>query len=565
VLLLQLGFVVPNSVRTGKFLIPVRFFRTTAALVPLKNAHFPTNTKQSSNSFHKMKQFLAIVVMSLLLGQAASIKLNALYLDYLYKKYKSDVTVVGQQVLQFQNSPAAKQLHEIIQATKHNKNAGCKTSKHNGEIIYMHMRETCAKISLSVFYEGDVTVQYWMLHALEKNVALCSGQTSTMLALVVQGKIPVANDVISYARQLAKSVKVSIIEVKPDRFPHVPTEQLRTLNSISFDVIYYNMHGSKRFLMNHVLEPLLVTRTDDQAGVLLFVDAPAVTVPVPVSVPAATGNIDSTEDIFRWLHTDKNVSVDVTEFGGVENLRLLDAAATISTLGTPKTVPGAIPDESCSLTLATIVPRPRVTIILPITRPHFLPNLLRSIRFPLIAELIIVYSQNMPRNSSNPFLSPLGKHNNPKIVEVFNKDLPGIYGNPERTIGLAKVPKDRVGWVYFLDDDNFMHENMWMVMQTKAVSANNIILLGAEHCPNFDGTRMHMPTICKNGKVDTGNALFSAQKVIHRKWKSDRIDDGPFIVDTCNMNVKATTFQHLIASYYNGLLCDRVASLSHSH
>jgi hypothetical protein len=155
----------------------------------------------------------------------------------------------------------------------------------------------------------------------------------------------------------------------------------------------------------------------------------------------------------------------------------------------------------------------------------------------------------------------LGYLNNSKIIELFNTNHTGIYGNPERNLALALIPRDRIGWVYFLDDDNLMHENMWMVMQTKDTNLTNILLVGAQHCPDYERNRLYMPIICKTGKVDTGNALFSAQKVIHRKWKADRIDDGPFIVDTCNAFPSATRFLKLIASYHNGILCDNVLLL----
>ena len=121
---------------------------------------------------------------------------------------------------------------------------------------------------------------------------------------------------------------------------------------------------------------------------------------------------------------------------------------------------------------------------------------------------------------------------------------------------IAHIPNNRTGWVYFLDDDNLMHNNIWMVFQTRAIS--NIILLGAQHCPDFNRERLHYPALCKNGKVDTGSAIFSAQKVINRPWVTTNVYDGQFIVDTCKMDVNQVTLLQIIASYHNGLLCMEV-------
>lgn len=87
-----------------------------------------------------------------------------------------------------------------------------------------------------------------------------------------------------------------------------------------------------------------------------------------------------------------------------------------------------------------------------------LHEVVKSLRFNFIHEWIIVHDHRTINDSVAVFQ---GKH--PKIREVFNPNS-GNFGNPEKEFGLSLVPPDRKGFIYFLDDDNYVHVNLWTLM-----------------------------------------------------------------------------------------------------
>jgi hypothetical protein len=87
----------------------------------------------------------------------------------------------------------------------------------------------------------------------------------------------------------------------------------------------------------------------------------------------------------------------------------------------------------------------------------------KSIRFSFVKEWIIVHDHRTYNASIRNASSAVFGHAHPKIKECFTSD-EGNYGNSERNFGLNLVPEERMGWIYFLDDDNYMHVNMWTLM-----------------------------------------------------------------------------------------------------
>ena len=81
-------------------------------------------------------------------------------------------------------------------------------------------------------------------------------------------------------------------------------------------------------------------------------------------------------------------------------------------------------------------------------------------RFPLLKEWIIVHDHKRVNQST---ALAVFQDQHPKIREVFNT-WEGNFGNPERDFGLSQIPVDSKGFIYFLDDDNYAHINMWTLM-----------------------------------------------------------------------------------------------------
>jgi hypothetical protein len=465
------------------------------------------------------------------------------------------------------------------------KSASCRHASPYGEMIYFHTRESKVQHALIVYDNGDIDVLYWMLKALGKNTEE-SAENST-LSLVYSYDNKELASLIDQFLQLNKIHKVQVrFRDVSLRVTSVKTKnqisRLQALHDVSYDVIYFNLVSHRKFLINAILEPQIARRSMKDAGLLVFYDtcnsrfiqmhnahrslkvnetnliingsftknknSSGVLTPAVASAnqtdskpQQGQGQRVLEDELSVWLSHTGSMSIDVTQFGN--HLDMINAERRKQRLVMSSS-------NNCSIALATIVPHPRVTIIVPASRPHLLPHILRSIRFNLVHEVIVVHAYISPARKPQ-----LGHLRNPKIVELFNTKTPGKFGNPERNMGLASLPRSRVGWVYFLDDDNMMHQNMWMVMQTQAV--RNVVLLGGEECPNYKGDRFRPPpSSCLVKAVDSSYTLFSAQLVRSRKWLVDRNFDAPFVAEACKVDPAQVAVFKLVAAYQNGIICD---------
>eukprot|EP00597_Dinobryon_sp_UTEXLB2267_P007127 CAMPEP_0170085832 /NCGR_PEP_ID=MMETSP0019_2-20121128/20627_1 /TAXON_ID=98059 /ORGANISM="Dinobryon sp., Strain UTEXLB2267" /LENGTH=368 /DNA_ID=CAMNT_0010302511 /DNA_START=461 /DNA_END=1567 /DNA_ORIENTATION=+ len=203
--------------------------------------------------------------------------------------------------------------------------------------------------------------------------------------------------------------------------------------------------------------------------------------------------------------------------------------------------------KSINFVFSTLLYTPRVTLITPSGRPHLLEEVKKSIRFSFVKEWIIVHDHK--QNESIAVFK--GRH--PKIREIFNKD-DGNFGNPERNFGMDSVPLDRTGWVYFLDDDNYVHVNMWTLMQQQPLG--HIVFTGQlQGCPLDDHTA-YFPQKCLVYWVDTGVGFFDRQLLLDMHWDPVRHEaDGLFYQTVCNAHPDTITRTQLVASYHNGQHC----------
>ena len=526
-------------------------------------------------------------------GRAMAIAVTDSYLQYVYKKYNAEVSGAITTISKDAPKTATSQTRISTSAAQF------------GELIYMQIRDSSAVRAVDILVDCDISWTWWTLLALEANSNKAKN-ISTSVHFVSDKNDALNTQVKAFAHTHAPSVKLIFFELSSFIDMHKPPA-VHDIFPDSVDVISLNLLHHRQSLIHNLLEPLIKSRPLELAGLQLFFLPAGSGRELMGKSSSSSSNSNGKSGghmrsrnltngsgggggtkhsgsgnaagspLLEWLKESTKMSVDITLFEGstgsastsnnsggsssnsINGVRSSGAISSLAKLhkhrnAQLKNLPPSNPSanaDSCGFVMASIVREPRVTIIIPAGRAHLLPNLLRTIKFNLVQQLIVVHS-----HQSGVTAPVLAEMNNPKITELFNTKDAGLYGNPERNLALASIPRNRTGWVYFLDDDNLMHQRAWMVIQTRAVS--NIVLLGAEHCPDYNRDRFHMPKECKVGKVDTGNALFSTQKVITRTWMNDRIYDGPFIVDTCKMDKRQTVFLQMIASYHNGLLCDNV-------
>lgn len=96
-----------------------------------------------------------------------------------------------------------------------------------------------------------------------------------------------------------------------------------------------------------------------------------------------------------------------------------------------------------------------MTVVTPSMRPENLLRVAESIDLDYLDAWIIVYDGS--KVCSNPRL-----FNHEKIKEyVFQGD--GNTGNPQRNFGIEMI-KNQNTFIYFLDDDNVVHSNMYKLL-----------------------------------------------------------------------------------------------------
>jgi hypothetical protein len=498
-----------------------------------------------------------ILFVCVCLYVVTAVNVSPSYTSFLYEKYVEEIKSASAKI------PSSAK-------TIQNNEVSCKYSASYGEMIYMHMRESVALSALNIYGNGDINVLFWMIQALQKNARFSRSNVTLGVMYSFDRTTELSktlnNFVVDYS---LTGVKVQFMDISAHAAHTVSKEKL---SAVSYDAVFFDELSHHLFPVHQVLGALTQHRSLTAAGLLVFFHTPRVGL---VKRHFSKENVNSIakrkrellrshsgqaaedgsaldsitsaaaehDELIHWLGEQSHkMSIDVTYFGEKRSVDIIQAQRSKSKL-TPASV-----NEQCSIALATVVPQPRVSIVIPAGRVHLLPNLLRSIKFNLVSEVIVVHSHR-----SGIATPQLGHLRNPKIVELFNTKTPGKFGNPERNMGLASLPRSRVGWVYFLDDDNMMHQNMWMVMQTQAV--RNVVLLGGENCPNYKGTSIHVPVGCKAGNVDSVYSLFSTQLVLRKPWAEQAMVDEPYVMSACLAAPSNTVVLPLVATYQNGQLC----------
>lgn len=194
----------------------------------------------------------------------------------------------------------------------------------------------------------------------------------------------------------------------------------------------------------------------------------------------------------------------------------------------------------------------KVYIITPCYRPANLDLMFKSIDFDLIYRWYIVYDTTRNRTYTRKYPG------HPKIIELESSDV-GISGNAQRNAALNIVED---GFVYFLDDDNVVHPDLWV--ELPKMTSNHYYSWDQLRNPEGDDTDW---VLFKNekGKILKGDTLKlqridTAQVLIPKKffeglqWKTDDYKaDGILIESVYKKNPSAHIYLPKILCYYNSL------------
>ena len=183
----------------------------------------------------------------------------------------------------------------------------------------------------------------------------------------------------------------------------------------------------------------------------------------------------------------------------------------------------------------------KVSIITPCCRPQNLPKLYESMNFEYIDKWIIVYDTSKDRSYTRIFTE------HPKIIETECDDN-GTAGHPQRNFALNFVSK---GFIYFLDDDNIMHDNFWItypgIMNHDKYMYSFDLEKGDGSIKKGDELILHV--------IDTAMVLIHHSIIKGLKWyKHFQYSDGIFITTMFLKNNDVFGYIPMPLCYYNKLV-----------
>lgn len=478
------------------------------------------------------------------------------YMKYYYKLFHSDVKIISDRL----NSSCVNPLpNEFIEW--HSKYG---TSSIDGELIYMKMRELDRSLNVLEIGSGYGLISAYILQAIVdkkqgsltavgkiKNNLFDKGTLRNEYAAKGYFKFIEGEEINILRSLIQKKIIYDIIFIGPD-----------------FDIEQHNL------LINNFLDPLIKLRGKENSKFLPALQLYFYTNNKETQLKSIENDLDleqvkkdkehtyrkhrhhqhSTNKLLRWLHEHKERSIETNILNGMSNILLQNLRYNWNWGIDSENICGYFSAKYENiLVYASILEVPRVTIITACSRPHLLNVAKKSIDFNLIDEWIIVYDlttsiaaydskKKIDKFSGN---LPLFQ-NNKKITEIFNTERIGAWGNIERNIALQHISKDRVGWLYYLDDDNIMHSNIWEVFQMNLPT--HLIFLG-----NFRGGLTVFSYVCEIGLVDSGQLIIPIQIAKETYWQPYNYSaDGLYITDICNLHSNIIKRLFLSASYHNG-------------
>ena len=179
----------------------------------------------------------------------------------------------------------------------------------------------------------------------------------------------------------------------------------------------------------------------------------------------------------------------------------------------------------------------QITIITPCSRPENIKRLKETLNFNYILEWIIVYDSSK--------VSKIENFNDPKIKEFLIKERGSKKGTAQRNFGITQV---KGGYVYFLDDDNILHENFYSFLGE--IVPGHIYTFNQLH---QEGLRSG--NVIKPYHIDTAQYLvdFDLPGVKEILWTNTSIHDGVYIESIYNMHPNKWIFINMTLCYHNKL------------
>ena len=177
----------------------------------------------------------------------------------------------------------------------------------------------------------------------------------------------------------------------------------------------------------------------------------------------------------------------------------------------------------------------KITIITPSYRTTNLQKIKESINFDYINEWIIVYDGK--RITENPSLFT----DHPKIKEYLFEGN-GISGNPQRNYALTKISNENT-FIYYLDDDNVVHPNLYKLDLTKPM----MYTFNQENGLKGNNVRVNC--------IDTAMLLIHYSLCKNIIWVPEKYNaDGFYIAECYDKNKENYSYINMDGCYYNKLI-----------
>jgi len=194
----------------------------------------------------------------------------------------------------------------------------------------------------------------------------------------------------------------------------------------------------------------------------------------------------------------------------------------------------------------------KVYIITPSSRAENLHIIKKSINFNKIYKWIIVYDVKHFNTKKKLFKE------NRRIVELFHKDHLSVSGNSQRNFALDYLSKkkDKNLFIYFLDDDNIIHKNLYKIIEKiterKIYTFDQLRKSKMYFNGKFQYIKILKGNVIKKGVIDSAMFLADFSLVSTIRWNKKKYEaDGEYIVKCFLKNKKFHEYISQTSSYYN--------------